>query len=89
MLETTLLGAIGAAIGIAVGTTLAVVVSAIGIPMPPPPNSESGFIATIRLVPMVMAGSFVLGFVASVSAAFIPARRAARFTLAEALRRAV
>jgi putative ABC transport system permease protein len=65
------------------------VVSAIGIPMPPPPNSESGFIATIRLVPMVMAGSFVLGFVASVSAAFIPARRAARFTLAEALRRAV
>ena len=89
LLETSLLGAIGAGLGIIAGAILALAVSAIGIPMPPPPNSESGFTAAIRLVPTVMAGAFVLGLFASVAAALFPARRLARITVVEALRRAI
>jgi len=89
MLETALLGLIGAALGAIAGIAIALAVSAIGIPMPPPPNSESGFIATIRLVPAVIAGAIALGFVASVAAAIVPARRLARIAVVEALRRAI
>ena len=89
MLETALMGVIGAALGVIAGILLALAISAIGIPMPPPPNSESGFTATIQIVPTVIAGAFVLGFVASVGAALIPARRLARIAVVEALRRAV
>ena len=42
VLETALLGVIGAALGVAVGSILAWIISAIGIPMPPPPNSPAG-----------------------------------------------
>jgi len=89
MLETALLGAIGAALGVVVGVTLALLISAIGIPMPPPPNSESGFTAAIRLVPVVMGAAFAMGLGASIVAAIVPAHRAARIAVVEALRRAV
>ncbi|MEO8567182.1 MAG: ABC transporter permease, partial [Betaproteobacteria bacterium] len=68
MLETALLGAIGATLGVAAGAILASVISAVGIPMPPPPNSESGFVATIRIVPAVLAAALALGFLATVVA---------------------
>jgi putative ABC transport system permease protein len=89
VLETVLLGAIGAALGVVVGVALAVVISAIGIPMPPPPNSEGGYNASIQIVPLVLAAAFTLGILASIGAALIPARRLARMPLVEALRRGV
>jgi putative ABC transport system permease protein len=89
VLETALLGAIGAAVGVAVGSALAVVISAIGIPMPPPPNSESGFTAAIRIVPTILAGAFALGTLASVAASLLPARHLARIPVVEALRQGV
>lgn len=89
MLETSLLGFIGASLGVIAGAVLALGISAVGIPMPPPPNSESGFTAAIRLVPTVIVGAFILGIIASVSAAVLPARRLARVAIVEALRRAV
>ena len=89
VLETALLGAVGAAAGAALGVILALAISAIGIPMPPPPNSESGFTAAIRIVPTVMAAAFALGVVASVCASLLPARRLARISVADALRRGV
>jgi putative ABC transport system permease protein len=89
LLETALLGAIGAALGVAVGVALAVVISAIGIPMPPPPNSEAGFTAAIRVVPAVLAGAFAVGLLASIVAALLPARRLARIPVVDALRSGV
>ena len=88
VLETALLGIIGAALGVAGGVILAWIVSAIGISMPPPPNSESGFIASVQVVPAVLAAAFGLGLVATVAAALVPARRLARMPVVEALRRA-
>ena len=89
VLETALLGMIGAALGVAAGSILAWIISAIGIPMPPPPNSESGFIASVQVVPKVLAAAFGLGFIASIGAALLPARRLARIPVVEALRRAI
>jgi putative ABC transport system permease protein len=89
VLETVLLGTIGAALGIVVGVVIAAVISMIGIPMPPPPNSESGFTGAIRIVPTILATAFALGTFASAGAALLPARQIARIPIAEALRRSV
>src|SRR6185436_17101670 len=53
--ESALLGSIGAALGVALGVVLALGISAIGIPMPPPPNGNLGYTASIRVVPSVLA----------------------------------
>jgi putative ABC transport system permease protein len=89
VLETALLGAIGATMGVVLGMAAAVVISMIGIPMPPPPNSENGFTGTIQIVPVILAAAFALGLLASIGAALLPARHLARMPVVEALRRGV
>jgi putative ABC transport system permease protein len=89
VLETALLGGIGALAGVAAGSVIALLVSAIGIPMPPPPNSESGYTAIIRIVPMNLAIAFAVGALASLCAAILPALHIARLPVVEALRRGI
>lgn len=84
--ENFLLGAVGSTLGVVVGTALALGISAIGIPMPPPPNANIGYTAMIRVVPSVLAIAFAVGMVATVSAAIFPASRVARTPVADALR---
>jgi putative ABC transport system permease protein len=84
--ESVLLGLIGATVGVVVGVLLAWIISAIGIPMPPPPNADIGYTAQIRLVPSVIAGAFVIGVLATVLATIVPALRVARTGVVEALR---
>jgi len=84
--ETVLVGVIGASIGIVVGVALAVGISAIGIPMPPPPNADLAYIARIQLVPSVILGSFLVGVAAATSAGVISALRVARIPVVDALR---
>ena len=86
MTESMLLGLIGAGLGMAIGCVAAWIISAIGIPMPPPPNANNGFTAHIQLVPVdvLMAGG--IGVVATCLAAVLPARRASRIKVVDALR---
>jgi putative ABC transport system permease protein len=84
--ESAVLGLIGAALGVILGVYLAWLISAIGIPMPPPPNADIGYTARIRVVPSVVAGAFAIGLVATVLAAIAPALRVARVEVVEALR---
>ena len=86
LLENAILGAVGASLGVILGAFLAAVISAVGIPMPPPPNSNVGYTAIILLVPSVVAAAFVIGLLAAIGAAMLPARRASRMQVAEALR---
>jgi putative ABC transport system permease protein len=86
VIESALLGSIGAALGAAFGVSLALGISAIGIPMPPPPNGNLGYTATIRIVPSVVAMAFTVGFVATTLAAIVPAFRVSRTPVADALR---
>ena len=89
MIESILLGLIGAGIGIFVGCTIAWGVSAIGIPMPPPPNSNLGYTAQIRLEPLATLLSGATGFFAAVLAALYPAYRATKVNIVDALRHGV
>lgn len=87
--ESIWLGLIGSLIGMAFGYGAAQGISAIGIPMPPPPNANIGYIATIRpdLTSTLVAGG--IGFLACILAALMPARRASRVDVVEALRHGV
>ena len=89
MMENVIIGLIGSAAGLLMGVVLAWSISALGIPMPPPPSSEVGYMAQIRVVPKELVLAFVVGVVATVAAAVLPARRVARIPVAEALRQIV
>ncbi|MCU0804446.1 MAG: ABC transporter permease [Burkholderiales bacterium] len=86
--ETIILGGLGAFLGVVAGVLVAAVASTIGIPMPPPPNSELGYTAQIAIVPSVVAGAFAVGVVATALAGILPALRVARMPVVEALRQA-
>lgn len=86
LIENFCLGLLGALIGMAVGMAAALAISSVGIPMPPPPNSNVGYTAQIQLAPLSIATAGAIGFLACVLAAIIPARRASRLEIGEALR---
>ena len=86
MTESVLLGLFGALLGVVAGCVLAWLISAIGIPMPPPPNANIGYVAKIELVAADVAMAGAIGFFATVLAAIVPARRASRARIVDALR---
>jgi len=89
MFETVLLGLVGAGLGVLVGCLVASIISVIGIPMPPPPNSNLGYTALIRLEPILVLTSGAIGFGATVFAALYPAHRVAKINIVDALRHGV
>ena len=86
VLENALLGLLGGLLAIPVALLLAAGVSAIGIPMPPPPNMDVGYLATLRPTSQHLTLAFGVAVVASTLAAVLPARRVSRLPIAEALR---
>ena len=88
MTEALILGALGALVGVVAGLLVAALASAIGIPMPPPPNSELGYTAQIEIVPSSVLGAFSVGVIATALAGIQPALRVARMPVVEALRQA-
>jgi putative ABC transport system permease protein len=86
IVESAMLGLFGVAVGTAFGVALALLISAIGIPMPPPPNASMGYVATVRLVPSVIENAIAVGLFATIGGCLLPARRLSRIPIAEALR---
>lgn len=84
--ENCLLGLFGCAVGVVLGVALAEAISAVGIPMPPPPNMSGGYTAVIRVVPSAVLTSVVIGYVATLAAALFAARRVNRLPIVDALR---
>lgn len=89
MLENALIGLLGSVVGALAGVLLAWLISSIGIQMPPPPSSELGYIAQIRVVPSQVALAAMVGLLATVAAALLPARRVTQIPVVEALRQNV
>lgn len=89
VLENVLLGTVGALVGGVLGLGLAEAVSAIGIPMPAPPNSNQGYTAFIRPDLSTILTALAVGFVATAAAGILPARRVSRTPVVEALRQSI
>jgi putative ABC transport system permease protein len=84
--ESAVLGAAGGLLGMVVGIVLAIVISKIGIPMPPPPNSELAYMARIRVEAADLGTAFMVGFAATLLASILPALRVSRMDVVHALR---
>ena len=86
VLEGLLLGTIGSFVGLAIGYALAQALSYVGIPMPPPPGRDVGYLAQIRLtVPLALSG-IAMAVVSTMLASLYPAWKAARLPIVDALR---
>lgn len=86
LVEGVLLGAIGGLAGIVLGTAAAYAISALGIPMPPPPGMGRGYVAEIMVTPRLAFEAFGLALGTTLVASLYPAWKAARFPIVDALR---
>nr|WP_277267641.1 FtsX-like permease family protein [Nitrosomonas nitrosa] len=84
--EGILLGLLGASLGVVIGFGLAELISAIGIPMPPPPGMEEGYIGEIRITPEVLINAFLIALTTTTLAGLYPAWKASRMEIVNALR---
>ena len=84
--ECVLLGLAGGVFGVVLGFVLAQVISAIGIPMPPPPGMSSGFIGQILVAPDLAFDALILALLATFLASVAPAWKASRMNIVDALR---
>lgn len=86
IIEGTILGLLGGALGVAIGFVLAQVISAIGIPMPPPPGMAKGYIGEILVTPSLVFDALLLAVGTTLIASIIPAWRASNVIIVDALR---
>ena len=84
--EGALLGLLGGLIGVALGYALGALISAIGIPMPPPPGMARGYIGQIAISPALAMDGLMLAFVTTLLASIAPAWKASRMNIVDALR---
>jgi putative ABC transport system permease protein len=85
MLEAILLGLMGAIAGVAGGNLIGALLNASGLHMPPPPGYTVDMLFRVLHVPSLMVGSSVLVIVSLALASILPAVRASRLQIAEAL----
>jgi putative ABC transport system permease protein len=85
MLEATLMGLMGAVVGVAIGNGLGAILNASGLRMPPPPGYTEAISFKVLHLPGLMLGSSVLVIFSLGLASILPAIRASRLQIAEAL----
>ena len=84
--EGLMLGIIGGLSGAVVGTALALIISAVGIPMPPPPGMETGYTGEIMVTMPLVAGTLLLAVLTTLSGSLYPAWKASSLKIVDALR---
>lgn len=84
--EGALIGAIGGLIGLVIGVILAQIISAIGIPMPPPPGLARGYTGEILVTPPMALEALLLAIFTTLVASVYPAWKASRMQIVNALR---
>lgn len=84
--EGVLIGALGGVAGIVLGYLLAALISFVGIPMPPPPGMAHGYIGQILISPALAGEALVLALLTTLLASLMPAWKASRMNIVDALR---
>lgn len=84
--EGAVLGIAGGLGGLVAGFIVARIISAVGIPMPPPPGMAVGYIGQILITWPLMLEALALGLATSVIASLYPAWKASRMAIVDALR---
>jgi putative ABC transport system permease protein len=84
--EGLILGIIGGLAGVIIGAILAVGISAIGIPMPPPPGMEGGYTGEIMLTRPLIAWALSMAVFTAIIGSIYPAWKASSVRIVEALR---
>ena len=85
MLEATLIGILGALVGVVAGNLLGFLLNHSGLSLPPPPGNTFPMPFKVLHVPSLMIGSSLLVIVSLALASILPAIRASRLQIAEAL----
>jgi putative ABC transport system permease protein len=86
LLEGLVIGIFGGLLGWVAGFGMSKGINVAGITLPPPPSFDRGIALHINFVPQLYVGVFVLVTITLVMAAIIPAIRAARLRIVDALR---
>lgn len=86
IVEGLLIGLLGGLVGISVGWLAAQGISAIGIPMPPAPGMAHGFTGAVLFTPQIAVESVTLAVITTLIASVLPAFRASRLNIVDALR---
>lgn len=86
ILEGFLIGIIGGIAGVVLGYGIAAILSKTGIPMPPAPGMETGFTAQILVTPWLSINAIELANVTTLIASVMPAWKASRMNVVDALR---
>jgi putative ABC transport system permease protein len=86
VLEGLLLGIFGGLLGAALGYSAAEAISAIGIPMPPPPGQARGYRAGMIVTVPLVTTAYAIAVVTTLAAAIYPAWKASRIEIVDALR---
>jgi putative ABC transport system permease protein len=84
--EGALVGFIGAIVGVVLGWLLALLISAIGIPMPPSPGMDFSYVGRVSFTAPVAVGAAAVALAASLAGSLYPAWKASRLPIVDALR---
>ena len=84
--EGFVIGLVGGLLGTAIGVGLAMLISHIGIPMPPAPGMDHGFTAAIRITDSLVIVGFFVALISAVLASVYPAWKASQLEIVDALR---
>ncbi len=86
VVEGLLIGVVGGLAGLIGGKLLAMGISAIGIPMPPPPGMAHGYVGQILVSPALAVDALIVALVTTLLASLLPAWKAGRMSIVDALR---
>jgi putative ABC transport system permease protein len=84
--EGLTIGLIGGTLGLVLGWLLAIVISSVGIPMPPPPGQSQGYSGEIMFTAQIARNALLLAVGTTLLASAYPAWKASRMGIADALR---
>ncbi|MBL8374153.1 FtsX-like permease family protein [Accumulibacter sp.] len=87
IIEGALVGLLGGLLGVTLGYALAQVISAVGIPMPPPPGMVRGYVGRILVSSSLAVDAALLAVITTLLASVMPAWKASRMNIVDALRR--